>query len=63
MVLCSKPFPRIQRKGEVSLTVADFQNYRAQVKFKVFYKISGTVLGKKDISIPSIPTVENFELG
>lgn len=39
VVLCSKPFPRIQRKGEVSLTVADFQNYRAQVKFKVFYKI------------------------
>ena len=38
VVLCSKPFPRIQRKGEVSLTVADFQNYRAQVKFNVFYK-------------------------
>ena len=35
VVLCSKPFPRIQRKGEVSLTAADFQNYRAQVKFNV----------------------------
>lgn len=40
VVLCSKPFPRIQRKGEISLTVADFQNYKVQVKFNLFYKIT-----------------------
>ena len=40
-----------------------FYNFFFLVHLLNIYKISGTVLGKKDISIPSIPTVENFELG
>ena len=33
-------FPEYKGRGEVSLTVADFQNYKVQVKFNIFYKIT-----------------------